>query len=294
MSGRWLFRRAGSRLRRAPGLLVGLTVAFSVVAALGAAADLLGREGERATGRLASNVHVVAYLDPTLPADRVESLAIAFGRLGGVSDARAIDEKAALGELKATLAAAGEPGDVLAGIEADFLPRSIEITLAAGHDLPGRAREVAARLRRTEGVSAVDAMADGLARVAAFGTLAGRLSALFTGVAALAALALLGGLVLRERSYHQELSETLHLLGARPLSVWLPIGLVDAICALVGGGLGLVLGAAITARALGAEAATLGWGGREMLMAMAALAALGIFTGWLSLPRARSLWARVR
>src|SRR6185369_307647 len=121
-----------------------------------------------------------------------------------------------------TLRTVGERDDLLTGIEADFLPRSIEITLAAGNDLPARAREVAARLARLEGVSAVDAMTDGLGRVAAFGALAGRLAALFSAVAALAALALLGGLVLRERTVQQELAETMHLLGATSLATWLP------------------------------------------------------------------------
>jgi cell division protein FtsX len=289
-------RRVGRQLRQSPLFLLGLTAAFGVVAALAAAADTLGRESERATARLASNVHVVAYLDAGLPEDRAAALVIAFGRLGGVVAARAIDGKAALQELKTTLHTVGERDDVLAGIEAEFLPRSIEITLAPGHDLTGRAREVAARLGRLEGVSAVDAMTDGLGRVAAFGALAGRLAALFAGVAALAGLALLGGLVLRERTVHQEMSETLHLLGATSLSMWLPGGLVDAVAAMLGGASGFLLGAWLAALALGmadpVRASALPPG--QLLVTLGVLGAAGLATGWLSLPRPRGLVARSR
>jgi cell division protein FtsX len=293
---RWLGRRVGRHLRQSPLFLLALTAAFAVVAALAAAANTLGHESERATARLASNVHVVAYLDAGLPDDRAAALVIAFGRLGGVVAARAIDGKAALSELKTTLNAVGERDDVLAGIEAEFLPRSIEITLAPGHDLTGRAREVAARLGRLEGVSAVDAMTDGLGRVAAFGALAGRLAALFAGVAALAGLALLGGLVLRERTVQQELAETMHLLGATSLATWLPGGLLDAAAAMVGGSTGFLLGAWLAALALGmadplrASALPVG----HLLITLVVLAGAGLGTGWLSLPRPRGLVARSR
>lgn len=298
MTLRWILRRAGRRLHRSPLFLLALIGAFAAVAGLAAAADVLGRESERATGRLASNVHVVAYLDATLPDDRAAALVIAFGRLGGVVAARAMDGSAALQELKATLRTVGERDDLLAGIEADFLPRSIEITLAAGNDLPARAREVAARLARLEGVSAVDAMTDGLGRVAAFGALAGRLAALFSAVAALAALALLGGLVLRERSQHHEMAETMQLLGSQPLSMWLPLAIVDAGAAIVGGALGFVLGTWLAALALGMGAANAltapELSGRDLLSTIGLLAAAGLIMGWLSLPRPRGLLLRAR
>jgi cell division protein FtsX len=296
VTSRWIARRVGRRLRQSPLGLLALTAAFAVVAALAAAAGTLGRESERATARLGSNVHVVAYLDAGLPEDRAAALVIAFGRLGGVIAARAIDGKAALHELKATLHTVGERDDVLAGIEPEFLPRSIEITLAPGHDLTGRAREVAARLGRLEGVSAVDAMTDGLGRIAAFGALAGRLGALFSGVAALAALALLGGLILRERNRQQELAETLHLLGATPLSTWLPHALLDAAAAMLGGTAGFVLGAWLAALALGLADPQRppSLSSLQLLTTLAVLAAAGLGTGWLSLPRPRGLLARAR
>jgi cell division protein FtsX len=296
VSGRWILRRVSRRLRQSPLTLLAFTLAFAAVAALVAAADLLGRESERATARLASNVHVVAYLDAGLPEDRAAALAIAFGRLGGVVAARAIDGSAALRELKETLRAAGERDDVLGGVEAEFLPRSIEITLAPGQNLAGRAREVAARLGRLEGVSAVDAMTDGLGKVAAFGALAGRLGALFAGVAGLAALALLGGLVLRERHGNREVAETLQLLGAKPRSAWLPFGIVAAAAALLGGAAGLAGGTWVAAHALGLSDPLRVpiFSLPQLAGALAGLCAAGLIAGWLSLPRPAGLHARPR
>jgi cell division protein FtsX len=286
----WILRRAWRRLLRSPLFLVALTAAFAVIAGLGAAASALSRESARAAMRLGSNSHIVAYLDPALPPERAAALVLGFERLPGVSAARALDGKDALAELGATLRSVGQKEDALAGIEADFLPRSIEITLVPGPDLGGRAREVATRLGRLEGVSAVDTMTDGLARIAAFSALAARLGTLFGGVAALAAVALLGGLILRERAHHAALAESLHLLGADPLAMWLPLGLGDALAALVGGAIGLLVGHHATALALVERTPALeGLGGRQLAVGLALLVGLGLLTGRLSLPRPRGV-----
>jgi cell division protein FtsX len=286
----WILRRTGRRLWRSPLFLAALTAAFAVVAGLGAAASALSRESARAALRLGSNSHIVAYLDPELSAEGAAALVLGFSRLPGVSAARALDGKDALRELGATLRSVGQKEDTLAGIEADFLPRSIEITLLPGPDLGTRAREVAARLQRLAGVSAVDTMTDGLARIAAFSALAGRLGTLFAAVAALAAVALLGGLILRERSHHAALAESLHLLGADPLSMWLPLGLGDALAALVGGAVGLLVGHKVTALALAEQTPSLtGLDGHRLAVGLLLLVALGLLTGRLSLPRPRGV-----
>jgi cell division transport system permease protein len=297
---RWVLRAATRRIGRSPLVLVALTVAFAVVAALVGAADTLGKESARATGRLASNVHVVAYLDSALREEDAAALVTAFLRLPGVASARKLDGRAARAELEATLRAAGDRESLVAGIEPELFPRSIELGLAGGDDLPRRAKEVAARLGRVPGITAVDAMTDGLAKVAAFATLAARLATLFSAVAGLAALALLGAIVLRERSHHQELAETLHLLGARPVAMWLPMALIDGVAAALGGGAGFILGAWLTMLALGAPLSfalpVLGpvLAGGNVAAVLASLVGVGLFTGWLSLPRPRGLVARAR
>lgn len=289
MTPAWIVRRAAARARRAPFFVVLLTAVFAVVAALAAAAVALAQQSERASARLAEQTHVVAYLDAALPKGQAAALVVAFGRLGGVAAAREVDSASALAELQSTMRSGGAAPEALTDIEADLLPRSIEITLAPGGDLPGRAREVADRLRRLPGVSAVDAMADGLARVASVGLLAGQLSTLFSAVAALAALALLGGLVVRERGQHREMAETMHLLGAPTLSMWLPLGLGDAVAALVGGMAGWHLGGWLTTRVLQAPADLASVAGPGLLWGMLFLCAVGLLTGRLSLPRPRGM-----
>lgn len=298
----FVVRGAGRRLRRSTPFLLVLTGAFALVTGLGAAAVVLHRESDRATARLAESSHVVAYLDAGLSEERAQALVVAFGRLAGVIAVRELDGRAALGELRETLSQVGigasQRDDMLSGIEADFLPRSIEITLAPGGDLGARAREVAARLGRLEGVGAVDAMTDGLARVAVFGAWADQMAFLFSAVAGLFAIALWGGLVVRERGQHREMAEALHLLGAAPLTMWLPLGLVDALAAVVGGAVGIVVGTRLTAAAFAiapsagnAGGLGTGFGHGEGLLALALLAGVGLVTGRLSLPRPRGALA---
>jgi cell division protein FtsX len=283
----FLLRRATARARRAPLVVIAVTLAFAVVSGLAAAAAALSHESARAREQLTEQTHVVAYLDAGLPAEQAAALVIAFQRLGGVAAAREVSGRDALVELQATIRSAGARGDLLGEIEPDLLPRSIEITLAPGGDLPGRARDVADRLGRLPGVTAVDAMADGLTKMASAGVLTAQLSSLFSAVAALAALSLLGGLVIRERAHHRELAETMHLLGARGLSMWLPLGIGDAVAALLGGMAGWQIGGWVTMLVLEGRGGLPAMAIVEVVAGAIVFVAAGLLMGRLSLPRPR-------
>ena len=143
----------------------------------------------------------------------------------------------------------------LAAVEADFLPSSMEIVLAPGPDLSRRASDTAARLRRQEGIVAVDAMAEGLGRAAAFGALADRLARIVAVVALLAGLSLVAGLLLLERRRRRAEADTLGLLGATPVAMRLPAGALAALAACLGGLAGLPLGSRAADLLLGAAIA---------------------------------------
>ncbi|HEY0706052.1 MAG TPA: hypothetical protein VGG33_04610, partial [Polyangia bacterium] len=99
--------------------------------------------------------------------------------------------------------------------------------------------------------------------------------------------ALLGGLVIRERAHHRELADTLHLLGARGLSVWLPLGLGDALAALIGGMAGWQVGGWVTTRVLEGRGGLPPMAFTEIVAGGLLFVVAGLIMGRLSLPRPR-------
>jgi cell division protein FtsX len=280
----WLARRTWRRLRTGKASFLALLLAFAALASLLAGARALSRQSAIAAARLAEQAHVIAYLAPGLGGDKARPLRTALARLPGVREVRETDSATALAHLRGELLALGQDVTALAAVEADFLPSSIEIVLAPGPDLPRRASDTAARLRRQEGIVAVDAMAEGLGRAAAFGALADRLARIVAVVALLAGLALVAGLLLLERRRRRSEADTLGLLGATPVAMRLPAGALAALAACLGGLAGLPLGSRAADLLLGAAIAGAAPRG-EMPIALACLALAGLVAGWISVPR---------
>jgi cell division protein FtsX len=195
----------------------------------------------------------------------------------------------------------GAGTELMADVEADFLPTSLEIVLATGPDLPRRAADVALRLRRLPGVASVDAVTAGLVRVAGIEALASRLAGLLGGAAILVAVALCAAVIGRERARLREEAETLALVGVQTTMARVPAGLVGMLAAVVGGFAGLQLGSwlatalfgsavppsAVASLAASGAAVPVGLPGRELLLALLALAMVGIAVGCLSVPARR-------
>lgn len=290
---RWVFRRV---LRRVRGELRGfalLAVSFAIIAGLGAGAHTLARQSAAAAARLADEAHVIAYLDEGLPPERVRSLREAFDKLPSVRQVREVDGTRALAELVRHLRTLGEsPGGMVAGLEAGFLPTSLEIVLAPGAQLEQRAVDVASRLKRLPGVDVVDAMTEGLDRVAAFHALARRLALLLGAVAVVAGLALGAALVVRQRSQRREEARSLALVGAHPLAIWLPSSAVTAMAALGGGLAGVAVGRQLAATLFDPALALPALPSGAWLWATVLLLATGVVVGRLSVPMPRVLHAR--
>jgi cell division protein FtsX len=290
---RWVLRRIARRLRgELPGFLL-LALAFAAIAGLGAGAHTLSRQSAAAAARLAEEAHVIAYLDEGLPAERVRSLREAFGRLPSVRSVREVDGARALAELQRHLRTLGEsPGGMVAGLEAGFLPTSLEIVLAPGAALEKRAADVALRLKRLPGVDAVDAMTEGLDKVAAFQALARRLAGLLGAVAIIAALALGAAIVFRQRGQRREEARSLLLVGTHPLAIWLPASAVAALAALSGGLAGVELGRVLAATLFDPALALPALPSRGWLWAAGLLLAAGLLVGRLSIPAVKRVHAR--
>jgi cell division protein FtsX len=292
VSPRWWLRRVGRRLRRDWRGFVPLVLAFTAIAALGSAAHTLQRQSALGAARLAGEAHLVAYLDDGLSVERAESLRSAFARLPSVAEVRQVDGARALGDLSRQLRGLGDSAatptltgtGMLADLEAGFLPTSLEIVLSPGLDLPQRSADVAIRLRRLPGVSAVDALTEGMDRLISFQALARRLARFFGAAALTAALILGAALVGRERRRRQEEARVLALVGASAASLWIPASLVAALAALLGGAMGLGLGRQLGATLFDPGLALAPVPAGVWVQALALLLAAGLLVGRLSIP----------
>ena len=289
MSLRWLMRRAWRRLLRHRLTFVGIALAFGVVATLGAGARALGRQSALATAQLTGQAHIIAYLDDGLSGDQTSALVKTLARLPGVGEVRQVDGAAAASFLRKEIEALDTTP---AAIDPSFLPTSVEIVMVARPDLIERVSDTAARLGRLPGIAAVDEMTAGLERVAAFTTLSRRLSILLAGMALLAALFLVAGVIGRERANQREEAETLRLLGATPAVLRLPAGVLGTLAAAAGGLCGVFVGTRLGTLLFGVTAGALSLSPTELLFAMATLCALGLCVGWLSVPNRRALDGR--
>ncbi len=235
------------------------------------------------TARLSQEAHVIAYLKDDVAPTEVRAMAAAFARLPSVETVREVDGRGALAELERELRALGESPALVANVEADFLPTSLEIVLAPGPDLPRRAADVALRLKRLPEVGSVDAMTAGLAKLAGFETLALRLAGLLGAAAVLVAIALCGAVIGRERGRLREEAEALALVGIATAAARVPAGLVGLLAALAGGLLGLLAGSRLVVLVfVGGAGGGLPRG--ELLLGLGLLAAAGLVVGCLSVP----------
>jgi len=252
----WTLRRARREARRSKVGLAGLAVAMAAASALAGAGVLGARAGAAALPRLQQQIHVIAYLSDGLAAPERARLVEALRRIPGVARARAVGPDEALARLHAAAASLGGPA-AIGAVEAGFLPRSVEIALAASADMAARTRELANRLRTIPGLDEVDDMSEGLGRLESWLALARRLGHVALALAAIAAFAGVVAGLLGWPARRRE-AEVLRLLGEGPLAISLAPSLTGATAALAGTVIGLVVNAALFPRLVTAfEAAVL-------------------------------------
>ena len=237
-----MLRRVRRETRRRPGTLLAFAAAVAGLAALAAAALLGARTAAAVVPLLDQNVHVIAYLDDELSGERAERLARAAAALPGVAQAHLVDGPEALARLRAAAQSLGGPAAV-ADVEPGFLPRSLEVALTSGADLPARARALAGKLRSLPGIREVDAMGEGIGRLGswlAIGRRLGLVALVLAGATGLALLALGLMAMARGRGRGSE-ARVLRQLGETPAAIHLPASLAAAAAALLGAGVGLAL-----------------------------------------------------
>jgi cell division transport system permease protein len=108
------------------------------------------------------DVQMTVYLEDGVTPARAGKVAAALGKLPGVIGVRTVDAHEAWGRLKRSL---GARADLLDGVEENFLPASIEVSLKPGVAEVLRAHPAFERLRHTAGVEEVELMGNWASRL---------------------------------------------------------------------------------------------------------------------------------
>lgn len=154
MSSLWhSLTRALGNVRRRPSLTAVAIGAVAVGLVLVGMVRLAERNLESATSRWGSGVQMVVYLEDGTPRERVDRIVGALEQLPAVSGTRYVSEADALERLRESL---GEQDELVAGIERDMLPASIEISLRDGVRDVAAAHPVIERLENVPGVEEVE------------------------------------------------------------------------------------------------------------------------------------------
>jgi cell division protein FtsX len=294
MTAHWMARRAGRELRQRAGSLAALAGAVALMAVV-VGGSLLGSRTLRAfEPLLEENVNVIAYLGDELgPAERTRLIEV-LRQIPGVERARLVEPDEALARLRAAAESLGGTPAV-AGIEPGFLPRSVEIAVAGGVQLPARTAELAARLRQLPGVVEVDAMSAGLARLLSWMALARRLGLVALVIAGLLAIGIFALALTAGRGPRRREAEVLALLGESPAGIRRSASLTGALAAVAGAEAGALAVVGLFPWALQALERAVGLGPlahapaltvREIGLALVAATVLGWLTGRLVRPPA--------
>lgn len=149
----YAFLRACASLHRRP-LIAALTVGVMTVAlVLVGVAHMAERNVRSLSEQWGSGVQMIVYLDEGIRPERAEALSEALLALPAVESSTYVPPEQAMQHLQASL---GQHDELLEGIEASFLPASLEVRLMEGvRDLVS-AHPVIERLEATEGVEEVE------------------------------------------------------------------------------------------------------------------------------------------
>jgi cell division protein FtsX len=241
MSWAWTFRHVHRQVSGHPRIVVATAAAFCLLSLVVGVARLGTGVVNRWGAFIGQNVHVIAYLGEDVDQDAAVGLAEILARSTSVARVRVVEPEQALARLGAMALSLASDARPLEGLEPDYFPRSLEISLAPAADLSQGAHDLAKRLRAVPGVLEVDAMTGGLARLAVWVKLARVIGIGVLVAFALVALLALVTVFLRSRATVAERAAVLDQLGETPAAIRLPSGLWTALAALAGGGVGALV-----------------------------------------------------
>ncbi len=149
----YAFTRALTSLRRRP-LIAALTVGVMTIAlALVGLAHMAEQNVRELSEKWGSGIQMIVYLDEGTSAERAEEVSAALLALPAVESATYVPPEEAMRHLRASL---GQHDELLQGIEASFLPASLEVRLMEGTRDLVSAHPVIERLEATANVEEVE------------------------------------------------------------------------------------------------------------------------------------------
>jgi cell division protein FtsX len=244
-------------------------------------------------GTVGQSVHVIAFLRAEMESDQATQLADLLRRRPGVARVRLVEPAEALARLRDAARSPSATGSWLNDLEPGYFPRSIEVALAPSVDLPQRAAELSRRLSGLAGVAEVDAMTNGVARLAAWVRFGQRLGWAVVLAAGIAALSFLVSAVVRGREARRRQAQVLVILGETAANIRLPANIALAAAGLTGALAALVVLRLAWPALLAAVEGALGimpmpaglfLGLWESAVALLAASMLGWVLGYLSTP----------
>jgi cell division protein FtsX len=234
MTAAWILRRVGRQsasARRALWAAAGSFLALGLVSGV----TVLGLRATRGwMTSVGQSVHVIAFLRDETEPDQSSQLVDLLQRRPGVARVRLVEPAEALARLREAARPLPATGSWLGDLEPVYFPRSIEIALVASADLPQRAAELSRRLSGLAGVAGVDAMTEGVARLAAWVRFGQRLGWAVVLAAGIAALSFLINTVLRGRESRRRQAQVLVILGETAGNIRLPANIAMAAAGLTG------------------------------------------------------------
>jgi cell division protein FtsX len=292
----WITHNVRRQVQAHRWVVIAACAAFCLLTLVAGGARLATRTVARWGAFVGQNIHVIVYLADDFDRDRTLDLADLLRRVPTVARVDIIEPASALARLSASAAAFGMDGKALDGLDPAYFPRSFEVSLKPAADLSEQASDLAKRLRGVPGVSQVDAMGSGLARLSVWVKLGRKLGVAALVALTLASLAMLVAVFLRSRSAVAQRAAVLVQLGETPTGIRLPASLWMAAAAIIGGGVGAVI-LALTWRplvghlerslGLATTPALTSLNGAELVTGFAVFLFVGLAMGYFATPLSR-------
>ncbi|PLX83106.1 MAG: ABC transporter permease [Desulfuromonas sp.] len=231
-------RRALRNMRQSPFLCAAAVGTMAVSLSLVAFFALVVLNVQKLTGHWSEEVQVVAYLDASAQPGFLKALQADVEGMPRVQGVSLVTPQEAFERFRKRL---GADGTLLEGLENDFLPASLEISLQPEHRNQEGMAALVESLKQKPGLSDLRYGRDWLQRFESLVGLLKLFGAVFGGFLLFAALFIVSNTIKITLYAHRDELEVMALVGGTPLFIKTPFLLEAALQGLIGGLVALVV-----------------------------------------------------